>query len=383
MRVFITITGAGIVETNEILEVSVGDGNQTFKWLAMTIEARLKQYKLLRKTFSQDSVVVIGLKNELGELIDPRDKLQEHCLSDSLNLTAAVLEQIPTDEYGDPMMNDWMAAAYINSEAGNRWHAETIAWREKLGKLRQDTRQTDLPSHRLLHIGEFNTEEAATAFDLDWGQLNWMNLGLVKGDPHRKAIHDFLKLNYVMICNFFQHFVGSGRVGEHYGLSLNEFGHCLHYCRLINFRLHMEKVEQIFCECTQGSLMSRINFVEGILKFCIDTCNDRSPIDLMTEMVIKSERTSGIRSMTEVWSELSTTYMAYSSTDKAMENTILHYYHTLKVCVLVGFYLTSTFIQIFLPVVLSPFHHFLLYHTHSFFFLSLLCIYAHTCIKYI
>ena len=70
---------------------------------------------------------------------------------------------------------------------------------------------------------------------MDWGAIDWLKLGLPRGDPQKKIIYDFLKENYVIICNFFQHFVGSGRIGEKYGLSLNEFGRILHYCRLVKF----------------------------------------------------------------------------------------------------------------------------------------------------
>ena len=38
------------------------------------------------------------------------------------------------------------------------------------------------------------------------------------------------------VCNFFQHFVGTGRIGEKFGMTLHEFGRVLHLCRLLNYR---------------------------------------------------------------------------------------------------------------------------------------------------
>lgn len=331
MRVFTTLTGVETAE-NQVIEISVGEGNQTFKWLAMTIEARIKQFKLLRKTFSQDCVVVVGIKNEHGELVDPADKLQEHCLNDNLKVSAEILEQLSSDEYGNPILNEWLSAAYLRSEEGKRWNTESTAWRERLGKIRQSTKAVELPSHRLIHIGEFDVGDAAAAFDLDWGQINWMNLGFSKGDPQKKAIYDSLKANYVLICNFFQHFVGSGRVGERYGLTVNEFGHMLHYCRLVNFREHTEKVEKLFIDCTgngESPLMSRNNLVEALIKYCVDECKEKPTIDALEEIMFGQER-PGLRSMSDVWSQLSGSYLAYSSTDVRVEETFLHFYHSVK-----------------------------------------------------
>ena len=77
-----------------VLDFSLGDGGQTFKWLALAIESRIKQQKLLRKAFAQDNVVVLSIENDHGELFDPADKVHDHCDSESLSITVRVGEQV-------------------------------------------------------------------------------------------------------------------------------------------------------------------------------------------------------------------------------------------------------------------------------------------------
>ena len=152
IKTFVHLRGDGDAALGNI-EISVGEGTQTLKWLAMAVENRIKQYKLLRKVFSQDNVVVVGIQNENGELIDPADKICEHCLGERIDLKVHVKEQvavtcmtdpyfpttpallitimytqIPSDEHGTPMFTDWMAEAFIRSESGVKWHTESNAW---------------------------------------------------------------------------------------------------------------------------------------------------------------------------------------------------------------------------------------------------------------
>ena len=77
-----------------VLDFSLGEGGQTFKWLALAIESRIKQQKLLRKTFAQDCIVVLSIENDRGELFDPADKIHDHCDSESLIVKVRVGEQV-------------------------------------------------------------------------------------------------------------------------------------------------------------------------------------------------------------------------------------------------------------------------------------------------
>ena len=77
-----------------VIDFSLGEGGQTFKWLAMAIESRIREQKLLRKNFAQDSVVVLSIENTNGELFDPADRVYEHCISESLSVKVKVVEQV-------------------------------------------------------------------------------------------------------------------------------------------------------------------------------------------------------------------------------------------------------------------------------------------------
>lgn len=60
------------------VKVSVGNGLQNFRWLAKTVEGRVRHFNLLRTTNAPDTIVLNGFTNSIGELINPMDKLCEH-----------------------------------------------------------------------------------------------------------------------------------------------------------------------------------------------------------------------------------------------------------------------------------------------------------------
>ena len=93
MRLVVLLFGERSTQLGS-MDISVGEGTQSFKWLAIAIEGRISQFKLLRKAFSQDNVVVVEIQNECGELIDPSDKICEHCISESLVVRVKVREQV-------------------------------------------------------------------------------------------------------------------------------------------------------------------------------------------------------------------------------------------------------------------------------------------------
>lgn len=323
MRVLITFKGAGM--DDETLDFSVGDGTQSFKWLAMAVQARMKQEKLTRRRNGSDDVLVVGILNDKGDLLDPTDKIFEHTISpEGLSVTVELVSSLTNDEHGDPEVSDWYATAYIKSTNGSKWHNELTAWRDRLGKIREDNRALDLPSHSLLHIGEFRAADAVKAFELDWGKINWDKLGFAKADPQKKTIHDFLRANYSIICNFFQHFVNVGHVGERYGLSIAEFGHILHYLRVNNYRVSKDRVVDIFYAVLVGEapLMSRSNLVEGLIRFCKLEYPEKVVSDELSTIVLGS--------MADYWRQLSSSYLAYLSDNDTLHQAMIQYYHPIK-----------------------------------------------------
>ena len=247
-----------------------------------------------------------------------------------------------------------------------------------------------MPSHKLIHIGEFDEREAGVAFDIDWSSIDWITLGISTGDPEKKALYDFLKQKYVVICNFFQHFVGTGRIGDKYGMTLHEFGRVLHLCRLLNysskdsrelckkifFTFAGERVPQNIDETMDGghALLSRSNFVECLVKYSMDVwCkrNDEegkqdgvnlqvSLTEILIEIVCGSEnyirngssdesegdegknssqadvksmiksKCPGFNSMTVVWKTLYDSYMAYDTQNENVKDVFLNFYHSVK-----------------------------------------------------
>ena len=113
MRVQISLKGGGM--DDEKLELSVGDGTQSFKWLALAVQTRMKQEKIARRRNGPDDVLVIGISNERGDLLDPGDKIFEHTINpEGIAVTIELAPSLANDEHGDPLLTDWYAAAYVN-----------------------------------------------------------------------------------------------------------------------------------------------------------------------------------------------------------------------------------------------------------------------------
>ena len=101
------------------IKITVGEGQQTFTWLAKIVEARIKLFKLTRTAFSDDLIIVDGFLNTSGDLINPADRIYEHCTLNGLSVSAEIISSIPSDEHGDPIMSNWMTTAYIKSANGS------------------------------------------------------------------------------------------------------------------------------------------------------------------------------------------------------------------------------------------------------------------------
>lgn len=137
--------------------------------------------------------------------------------------------------------------------------------------------------------------------ELDWNQIEWKQFGFDKGNPNKKLIYDSLRAQYHLFCNLFQHFAGSGQIGERYGITLIEFGHICHFARLINFRLQKGKVEDLFHDSIRSSedhseskegahqamrpLMSRINLVEAVVRIASNECEEKSLDNIATAFI--------------------------------------------------------------------------------------------------
>ncbi len=214
------------------VDISAGNGSQSFQWLASVVQSRLKQYNILRKSLEDDSYIVTEIRNTGGELINPKDKLYEHAGPSGLVVTATVATSYPVDDWENPHMNDWMQTGYVHSGIQQHWSQEIEAWRINLQHVK-DTVGGDFesinatllaqkavpPSSQLIKIGfDFTQAEVELAFNLDWQAMQWKWLSSSTGitnsgnlDLLKSKIGDILKERYALICNIFTHYAGVGK----------------------------------------------------------------------------------------------------------------------------------------------------------------------------
>lgn len=221
-----------------VVNVSCGEGKQSFKWLAGVIQARIKEFGILRKTFDTDAYIVTEMRNAEGDMINPKDAIFEHVqMVNGQTITAIISKSYPVDEWEYPEINDWMKVAYLESKVGKYYQNEISAWRENIEKLKSaKSFNNNLLSPRKLNstiikIGfDFTEDDIIAAFELDWGNMHWD--WLTTNKQQINAIGDALKQQYSIICNVFAHYCGTGQVGQRYGMTLQEFMHLLHYMKV-------------------------------------------------------------------------------------------------------------------------------------------------------
>lgn len=254
-----------VLVNNQRFHVSCGKGEQSFQWLATVIQQRVKQFNLMRKSLQEESFIVTELRNQEDELINPQDKIYEHVGTNGLTVRAILVTSYPIDDWENPKINDWMQVAYIHSKSGYQWATEIEGWRQTLAnadasmpgsKLRYKPanaiHKTLLPSQStLIQIGEhFSPQDIESAFNLDWQAMSWKwlpsMLSSAVTETQRNRLGVVLKENYGLVCNLFVHYAGEGRVGQRYGMTLQEFGHCLHFAKLLDWKFSEEAVQRIF-----------------------------------------------------------------------------------------------------------------------------------------
>eukprot|EP01006_Ploeotia_vitrea_P002846 TRINITY_DN1091_c0_g1_i1.p1 TRINITY_DN1091_c0_g1~~TRINITY_DN1091_c0_g1_i1.p1 ORF type:complete len:541 (+),score=-13.90 TRINITY_DN1091_c0_g1_i1:192-1814(+) len=258
-----------------ILKISVGEGTQSFKWLAQAV--------MLRRG-KKEANVISGFRNQNGELISPLDKIFEHSYKHQIKVTAECIPSIDIDEYGDPILSEWMQAAYIKSESSMQYFDELTAWRSKLNQTvtneMENNNQTDAVS--LVQIGELTEKDLDSAFSLDWSQMKLNNLSI-----NTDNLKQLIRQIYHELSNIFIYYAGYGHVGHRYGMTMLDFGHFLHTSEIISCSTiaavnnNYKAFEEIFMDIVgisnnsinnnnnQYPLMSRYEFIEGILQSII------------------------------------------------------------------------------------------------------------------
>jgi hypothetical protein len=225
-----------VIVKNEELSISCGPGQQSFQWLAAVIQERLKTFRILRKSLEPETYIVTELRNAEGELINPKDKIFEHNTASGLIVHAMLANSFPVDEWENPVYNDWMEVAHLNSGQNQNWSKEMSVWRENLAEIKKNSSATEniyglsneaakhidinnallaskaLPQNtaaKLIKIGfDFTEADVELAFNLDWQIMSWKWMNSSMNDLQKNKLGDILKLNYSLICNIFSHYAG-------------------------------------------------------------------------------------------------------------------------------------------------------------------------------
>ena len=216
------------VEDKEI-NISVGEGKQTVKWLSGVIQSRIVQHRVLKSNRDDCFYIVTEIKNASDQLIHPSDFIYEHASSDKLHVKATVASSFPTDQWECPMVSDWMKIANIRSDDGLKWMTEIEAWRDSLNKMNavvsQSSQSIDMHQNNILvqrsqnqasnfvQIGyNFSLADIESAFDLDWQVMVWEDIiGAGINEVHKSQMGETLRSHYRTVCNVFAHYSGTGQ----------------------------------------------------------------------------------------------------------------------------------------------------------------------------
>ena len=194
-----------------VLDVSVGEGSQTFKWLASVVQERIKSLIAMRLMLA-DAALVVGFRDVNGDDIHPLDEIRQYISEEGqgVEVIADVAESLHSDEYGNPVLTEWSKAAYLVSPNARKWSNELDNWRERLANANEGKEGRESRSSNLVFIGELSAEDIESAFELDWQHITWGWLGMDVKDNTHKDIKDIIKRNYRLICNIFSHYCGEG-----------------------------------------------------------------------------------------------------------------------------------------------------------------------------
>ena len=192
------------------LTITCGDGKQTFKWLALVIQTKIKDDSNLRKRFDVNSFIVSEIRNIFGELLNPNDLIEEHAGPSGLSVNAVLSSKFPLDQWENPQLGAWYKSAYVKSDVGKYWNSELDAWRSSVQEIDDTSKQNEEKKRtHFIQVGfDFSADDVNTAFEFDAKNMKW---DWITGDTNISRIMDVLRVNYLLICNIFAHFCGVGQ----------------------------------------------------------------------------------------------------------------------------------------------------------------------------
>lgn len=193
------------------IEISLGSGSQSFKWLANVVSQRLKSQGLLRKSFEDEFRTVVQFTDSEGNVLPPNESICT-LVEDKDIVCAEVIDSLPSDEFGNPVLSEWMLSAYVKSGHGTRWYSEMEAYRDS---KEHGQEEEEGYSSSLLFVGELSNREIDLAFGMDWQQMNWGWLGLSESDLEVRELKTLLKNKYGLVYRLFSHYCGVGKGLSH------------------------------------------------------------------------------------------------------------------------------------------------------------------------
>jgi hypothetical protein len=271
------------------VNIEVGEGTQTVRWLAQVVSARIKMFKLLRSTFEDEKQLVTAIRGENGEPIDPNSQIVD-VLNDGSIVIADVSDEIITDSYGQPSLPEWMMSAYVKSTAGQQFLSGYEAWKRNPTRMRTATAPTDVISDSLVFVGELTDVEIFASLELDWPLIEWNWCIDHMDESFMYKLKDIVRTHYGLICRLFNFLAGTARAGQRYGITMTDFKHLIHCSGLSNIFVTGRKIENIFNKAageipdngtalsrpvtSSGEqmnipLLTRAEFVQGIARMVI------------------------------------------------------------------------------------------------------------------
>jgi len=334
--------------------IKVGDGNQTIKWLAQVVQYRIKQDNILRNEHKDDGVVVIGIRNSSRELINPVDCIYEHAEPTGMTVYVDITTQLPSDEWSNPITNEWQEAAYLRNEVHMKWNTEIEQWRETYapGKVSKEQGNSNISSlsSNFIQIGEeFTSADIKVAFDLDWKTIVWNILSpkQLSDISQFKLLQSTFHENYSVIYDLFNHYCGFGKVGERYGMSNIEFKHLVHLARIINAVDNSPILDEIFNKVTESttkqsvstlissdakstgasssmcSLLSRAELLQALVALSVHSDPESTTYGVAAKELITGK-------LTMYRDSLLKKYTLYNSNDPLVKQTSRDYFHLVK-----------------------------------------------------
>ena len=308
---------------DKVLPISLGAGEQSFRWLGMVVSSRLKTSGVLRSSFQEECRTVMGFKDKEGNVLDPT-KLICNMVEDKESVFAQVTEALPSDEHGNPLLTNWMVSAYVHSDLGVQFYSAMEAYRER---KQQEDEDEVVTSSSLLYVGDFSFDDINSAFELDWRQLNWNWLDISESDFEFHDLKAILSQNYGLVCRIFSHYCGMGKVGEAYGMNLVEFSHLVHTTGAFHHKTHGKKIEDIFYSVIaddaaedqeNADLMTRCDFVYALVKLSLRNTKDQS------EQLIKAVKHFFTVTLQNAWDQDLSRYYSHKA-DSLLQKTLEQY----------------------------------------------------------